>query len=332
MKTARLLVLLLLASSFVFEAGFIVNPSRSYARQNSGFTLEQVLSSPFPSDLVAAPEGERIAWVFNTQGKRNVWGAEGPDFKARQLTQYNEDDGQELTDLSFTRDGKWVVYVRGGDPNSAGEIPNPTSDPSGATQAIHAVSWDTGRVIKLADGDSPVVSPAGAYVVFSKDDQIHIVEIAEGSEPHQLFAARGSNNTPQWSPDGKRLAFNSSRGAHSFIGVYDFEKRTIKYLAPSIDRDSAPRWSLDGKRIAFIRQPARGNQPRAIFQDQPDPWSILVADVATGEAREVWRSGNTQKDSHPRIAGANVLNWAADDRLVFASEMDGWLRLYAIPA
>ncbi|MBO0727129.1 MAG: prolyl oligopeptidase family serine peptidase, partial [Blastocatellia bacterium] len=71
---------------------------------------------------------------------------------------------------------------------------------------------------------------------------------------------------------------------------------------------------------------------RAIFQDQPDPWAIRVADVATGEAREVWRSGNTQKDSYPRIAGANVLNWAADDRLVFASEMDGWLRLYAIPA
>jgi N-acyl-D-aspartate/D-glutamate deacylase/dipeptidyl aminopeptidase/acylaminoacyl peptidase len=332
MKTARLLALLLLASSFGSEAGFTVNPSRSSARQNSGFTVEQVLSSPFPSDLVAAPAGERIAWVFNAQGKRNVWVAEGPDFKARQLTQYNEDDGQELTELSFTRDGKWLVYLRGGDPNSAGEIPNPTSDPSGATQAIHAVSWDTGRVIILADGDSPVVSPTDNRVVFSKEDRIYIVEIAEGSEPHQLFAARGSNIAPQWSPDGKKLAFNSSRNTHSFIAVYDFEKQTIKYLAPSIDRDSAPRWSLDGKRIAFIRQPARGNQPRPIIQDQPDPWAIWVADVATGEAREVWRSGVTLNDSYPRIAGANVLNWAADDRLVFASEMDGWMRLYTIPA
>src|SRR5262245_29697176 len=330
MKTARLLALFLLASSFVFEAGFAVNTSRSSARQNSGFTLEQVLSSPFPSDLVAAPAGERIAWVFDAQGKRNVWVAEG--FKTRQLTQYNEDDGQELTDLSFTRDGKWLLYVRGGNPNSAGDIPNPTSDPSGAAQAIYAVSWDAGRVVKLADGDSPVVSPTDNRVIFSKENQIHIVEIAEGSEPHQLFAARGSNISPQWSPDGKKLAFNSWRSTHSLIGVYDFERRTIKYIAPSIDRDSAPRWSLDGKRIAFIRQPARGNQPRAIFQDQPEPWAIWVADVATGEAREVWRSGNTQKDSYPRIAGENVLNWAADDRLVFASEMDGWLRLYSIPA
>src|SRR5262245_28182839 len=99
MKTARLLALLLLASLFFFGAGLTVNPSRSVARQNSGFKLEQVLSSPFPSDLVAAPAGNRIAWVFDARGKRNVWGAEGPDFKARQLTQYNEDDGQELTDL-----------------------------------------------------------------------------------------------------------------------------------------------------------------------------------------------------------------------------------------
>ncbi len=332
MKTARLLSMLLLASLFIFEAGSIVNSSRSSAQQNNGFTLDQVLSAPFPSDLVAAPAGERVAWVFNARGERNVWVAEGPDFKARQLTQYDEDDGQEIADLSFTRDGKWLVYTRGGSPNSAGEIPNPTSDPSGATQAIYAVSWEPGRVVKLADGDSPVVSPNDNRIVFSKEDQIHIVEIAEGSEPHQLFAARGSNSAPQWSPDGKRLAFTSSRNTHSLIGVYDFDKRTIKYIAPSIDRDSAPRWSLDGKRIAFVRQPARPNRPRAIFQDRPDPWAIWVADVATGEAREVWRSGDTLNDSYPRMAGANVLNWAADDQLVFASEMDGWMRLYSIPA
>src|SRR5215475_10081585 len=126
MKTSRLLAPLLLASLFVLEAGFDVNSSRPAAQQNNGFTLEQVLSSPFPSDLVASPAGERIAWVFNAQGKRNVWVGEGPNFKARQLTQYNEDDGQELTNLSFTRDGKWVVYVRGGNPSSAGDIPNPT--------------------------------------------------------------------------------------------------------------------------------------------------------------------------------------------------------------
>ncbi|HEY6400268.1 MAG TPA: alpha/beta fold hydrolase, partial [Blastocatellia bacterium] len=73
-------------------------------------------------------------------------------------------------------------------------------------------------------------------------------------------------------------------------------------------------------------------QPRAGSEDRPEPWAIMVADLATGEARQVWRSGNTLNDSYPQMASANVLNWAADDRLVFASEMDGWMRLYSIPA
>lgn len=319
---------LLLVAALLLAVSF----NQSSAQQTDGFTIEQVLSAPFPSDLIAAPTGERIAWVFDAQGKRNIWVADGPEFKARQLTQYNEDTGQELTQLSFTHDGRWIVFVRGGEPNSAGEIPNPTSDPAGASQAIHAVSVADGRVKKLAYGESPVVSPTDARVVFSKDGQIHLVEIVDGSEPHQLFAARGANFSPQWSPDGKQLVFNSSRSTHSYIAVYDFEKQTIRYIAPSVDRDSTPRWSLGGKKIAFIRQFARGNQPRNTTQEQADPWTIWVADAASGKANEVWRSGKEVNDSIPRIAGENVLQWAAEDRLVFASEADGWLRLYSIAA
>ncbi len=327
----------LLCAVAIFASALWFNVTRPAAQTGEGFTIEQVLSSPFPSDLIAAPTGERIAWVFDAEGKRNLWVADGPDFKARQLTQFNEDTGQEITAPVFTHDGKWIVFVRGGEANSAGEVPNPTSDPAGASQAIYAVSVADGRVIKLADGDSPLPSPNDLRVVFNKDNQIHIVEIVDGSEPHQLFAARGSNFTPQWSPDGKQLAFNSSRNDHSFIGIYDFDKQTIRYIAPSVDRDSTPRWEPNsgnnaGKRIAFIRQFARGNQPRNNAQEQPDPWTIWVADAATGKAKEVWRSGKELNDSLPRIAGENVLQFAADGRLAFASETDGWLRLYSISA
>ncbi|MGE0884545.1 MAG: prolyl oligopeptidase family serine peptidase [Blastocatellales bacterium] len=330
MKIRRILVSF---CAVAFIAGAVwFNFARATAQQSGGFTIEQVLSSPFPSDLIAAPVGERIAWVFDAEGKRNIWVADGPDFKARQLTQYNEDTGQEITDPVFTHDGKWIVFVRGGGENSAGEVPNPTSDTAGAKQEILAVEVASGRTVTLAEGDSPVVSPTDYRVVYNRNRQIGIVEIAAGSEPHQLFVARGINITPQWSPDGKQLAFNSSRGTHSYIGVYDFEKQTIRYISPSVDRDSAPRWSLDGKRIAFIRQPARGNAPRSLTQDAPDPWTIWVADAGTGIAKEIWRSGNRPEDSPPRMAGENLLQWAADNRLVFASEMDGWMRLYSIAA
>ncbi|MEP7270591.1 MAG: prolyl oligopeptidase family serine peptidase [Acidobacteriota bacterium] len=311
----------------------LLQPGTSAASQwPESFTLRQILSAPFPTELIAAPTGSRVAWVLDAQGKRNIWVAEGPSFKARQLTPYNEDDGQELTNLTFTHDGEGIVYVRGGDENAAGEVPNPTNSPNGARQEIHVVSWKDGRVRRLSQGSEPVVSPVGDQVVFLKDGQVMVVSIAEGSEPHPLFAARGNNGSITWSPDGKRLAFVSRRNPHSLIGVYDLEKESLRYVSPSVDRDTTPRWSADGKRIAFIRQLARANRQRSVTEDSPDPWTIVVANPENNSLREVWQSERNLNGNPPRMAGEFLLQWGADDRLIFASEMDGWMRLYSIPS
>src|SRR5213083_2100327 len=75
------------------------------------FSLEQVMSSPFPSELTVSKRGDRIAWAFDAEGKRNVWIAEAPGFAARQLTHYEKDDGQELSDLTFSPNGNAIAYV-----------------------------------------------------------------------------------------------------------------------------------------------------------------------------------------------------------------------------
>src|ERR1043166_2185465 len=77
----------------------------------TGFTLEQVTSLPFPDALPAAATGRKLAWELNERGVRNVWVAEGPDFKARRLTDYTLDDGQELTSVSISADGKGGVVL-----------------------------------------------------------------------------------------------------------------------------------------------------------------------------------------------------------------------------
>src|SRR5690349_8084447 len=56
------------------------------------FTIEQITSYPFPSELTVAPRGSRAAWVFNERGVRNVYVAEGPGFEARKLTDFASDD------------------------------------------------------------------------------------------------------------------------------------------------------------------------------------------------------------------------------------------------
>ena len=91
-------------------AGLALAPAPVRAQQAPGsFTVEQVKSYPFPAELTASGTGSRIAWTFNERGQRNIWVAEGPAFTPRRLTGYSEDDGQELTSVSLSADGKWVV-------------------------------------------------------------------------------------------------------------------------------------------------------------------------------------------------------------------------------
>src|SRR5690349_19056670 len=85
------------------------------ANSSPPYTVEQVLGFPSPENLVASPAGSTIAWTFNEHGARNVYVASGPGFEARKITAYTQDDGQELTQLAFSKDGRTIVYVRGGD-------------------------------------------------------------------------------------------------------------------------------------------------------------------------------------------------------------------------
>jgi hypothetical protein len=54
------------------------------------WSIEQVLRSPFPGEMVADRAGQRLAWVFNAEGKRNIWLAEEGGSRTRQLTRSEE--------------------------------------------------------------------------------------------------------------------------------------------------------------------------------------------------------------------------------------------------
>lgn len=296
------------------------------------FSLEQIKSYPYPTELTASASAPRIAWVFNERGVRNVWVAEAPDYVARKLTDYTADDGQELVNLNISADGKWVVFVRGGESgaNWTDAPPNAASSPIAPKMQILSVPFAGGEPKILAEANQPMISPKSDTVAFEKDGAIMVVPIDGSLAAKRLFSARGSSGSPEWSADGSRLAFVSRRGEHSFVGVYTNDSMPIVWLQPSTGRDSSPRWSPDGKRVAFVRRPGGAGEPEPAITPGVNRWAIWTADALTGEGKLFWKSPNTLRGSVPTTRGGTNLFWAASNRIVFVSYMNGQPQLYSV--
>lgn len=321
--------------------GLVVASAATLCAQSS-FTLDQVMSSPFPSELVAATHASRVAWVFDAKGVRNVWVADGPDYthSARPVTHYDADDGQPIASLQLTSDGKTVLYALGSELNDAQESANPSSWTKGAKQQVFALDVDAENASPRILGDMGCpdegcedleISPDGKLVVWSAKKKLWLASVDGKQQAKELASVRGTPVQPKWSPDGKHIVFVSRREGHSLIAMYDFDGDSIRYMAPSVDKDSMPRWSLDGKWIVFVR--TAGEEAKLpLIPVRPLPWSLWIADAATGKGRVLWHSGQQPDDSLPRLTEDASLNVAADGRIIFSSEKDSRNHLYSIAA
>ncbi len=294
-------------------------------------TIESLLSAPFPSSITTSPDGKKVAWVFNKEGVRNIWLATGSSLKARSLTSFTADDGIDITSLTFSPDGKSLLFVKGNDANGAGENANPARLQTPVAPAVYFLSTEKGDPVKIEEGSSPSFAPDGKSFAFVSHGQVFMAS-TDSLKATKLFQSRGSQNSIRWSPDGKKIAFVSSRAAYSFVGVYDIAAKTIQYPDASVDFDIEPAWAADSKSLVYIRTSNFRTAVPFVPQLEGQPWTIRMLDIATGQSREIWKAatgmGSILLTDIPIMQ--NMLLYCANDLVVFPYEKDGWQHLYAL--
>ncbi len=252
--------------------------------------------------------------------------------KARQLTRHPKND----TLPRWSPDGKWIAFL------SARTEP----------QQLHLISPDGGEAEKLTESKTAVGafqwSPDGKRIAYlapdppteaeekqqkDKDDaravdrNFHMTHLwvidVESKKARRLTHGAYTVSDPQWSPDGKWLAYvtrptpKADDGGLSDIWVMAADgSGGARRLAGGPGPEFSPRWSPDGRWLAFVGRP---DSPSTVQYER-----IYIVDASGGNRRELSRAA----EYNPQ-----ALEWSADGKWLYFTAAHGTLvDLFAVAA
>ena len=232
------------------------DPSSLWRYSLDGAQRQQLTFPPpnYAGDSVPAysPDGKLIAFSRNfSSGGSDIFIVPSGGGEPRRVTF----DAQHVHGISFTADGEAIIF------SSARE--------GGQRRALWRVSLKGGTPTRLPFGsdnvDSPVMSQTGdhlAYVQVNQSTRIWAYDLTEPGQtpkdPIAVISSRQLQVGPQYSPDGKRLAFASTRTGSWEIWVAASDGGNPVQLTNFGDRQTGtPRWSPDGKYIVFDARPEK---------------------------------------------------------------------------
>lgn len=216
----------------------------------------------------------------------------------------------------------------------------------------------------------PALSPDAGEIAFVSGGDIWTVP-ASGGEAHLLVSHPNYDSRPLYSPDGRYLAFSSTRSGNGDIYVLNISSGQLSRLTYDDATDEISAWSADGKFIYFstitrdiagmrdvYRVKLEGGTPMPVsnnryvseFFASPSPDGKTLAISARGVAsNQWWRNGHShldeseiwllhenKNDSYEKITdrGAKHLwpMWSRDGKSVYyVSDKSGSENLYTKP-
>jgi Tol biopolymer transport system component len=163
-------------------------------------------------------------------------------------------------------------------------------------------------------------SPDGTKIAFisERDGNWELfVMNADGSEQRRLTRNTVRDSNPVWSPDGRRIAFESNWQ----VSVMNADGSGQRRLTRNGGRNFAPAWSPDGQRIAFERRLGKGRQSGRCY---------ACREALTYEVHVMNADGSEQRRLTPRGAKPG---WSPDGRTIaFVSKRGGNNEIYVMNA
>jgi dipeptidyl aminopeptidase/acylaminoacyl peptidase len=301
-------------------------------------TINSLLDIRHPSRPVWAPDGSRVAYVWDRGGVQNVFvmslrstegateGAKADAAPGASPTPLTHFDAELIDMLAWSMDGTKLFFSRGGDLWSV-DMTRTGAEPR--------------RVWTLpASANAITLSPDSRRAAFERDGDLWVRDL-DGDREARLSNTPESETAPVWSPDGTRLAFtvtattrrqdtpgfsglklafNWLQRTTSDIGVVPVDGGTPLLVGRTAGTEASPKW-VDAERLVFQRV-------------SPDlrTREIVIADAARATAQTLAVDNDPKWWSVPASSRPEPDPSPDGRRIAFLSDRDGWDHLFVVPS
>ncbi len=254
---------------------------------------------------VWSPDGRYLYFASDRGGIMNLWKVPIDERSGQARGEPEPVTTSQQTGMlpSLSRDGRRIAYASEG---SKGAIARIVFDP------VAGKAFGPATTLPQPAGDliSCLASPDGKWLLYqllTPREELFLVR-PDGSGRRQLVADGHRNRSPQFSPDGSRIAFYSNRGGKYEIWTIGVDGRGLRQETSLPGRlVTTPLWSPDGKRLACevaghealidLTQPLAERSPR--FLPHPEPGADFIAYSWSSDGE--WLAGALQwKDGSHR--------------------------------